>query len=263
MHATHALNGVPTQLWRMVELARHRLLMVDYDGTLAPFVEDRDRAWPHPRSLDVLRRIAENGGTSVVIVSGRPLADLLRLVGDLPVTLYGEHGWEQRTPDGSIVRPALDGMVAAAIDEAERLAHALGAGERLERKRSGLVLHTRGLSDTEARALEHRCAEAWQSLSRLGLLRLDHINGGLEIRARQRDKGTVVLSLVSHAEPGTLAVFVGDDVTDEDAFEVVRDYGFGVRVGDDDRPSSAMGRIPSSEAVSEWLDRWLKVTTET
>jgi len=263
MHATHALHGVPTQLWRMVELARHRLLMVDYDGTLAPFVEDRDRAWPHPRSLDGLRRIAQTGATSVVIVSGRPLADLERLVGDLPVTLYGEHGWEQRAPDGSIVRPPLERVVAAAIDEAERLARSHGAGERLERKRSGLVLHTRGLPAPEALALEQRCAEAWQGLARLGLLRLDHINGGLEIRARQRDKGTVVLSLVSHAEPGTLAVFVGDDVTDEDAFEVVRDYGFGVRVGDDDRPSSAMARIATSEEVADWLDRWLQVTTET
>jgi len=263
MHATHALHGVPTQLWRLVELARHRLLMVDYDGTLAPFVVDREHAWPHPRSLEWLRRIAEDGRTSVVVVSGRPLADLARLVGDLPVTLYGEHGWEQRAPDGSIVRPPLDRMVAAAIEEAERLALSLGAGDRIERKRSGLVLHTRGLSDADARALEQRCAEAWQGLARLGLLRLDHINGGLEIRARQRDKGTVVLSLVSHAEPGTLAVFVGDDVTDEDAFEVVRDYGFGVRVGDDDRPSSAMARIATCEGVADWLERWWTVTTET
>jgi trehalose 6-phosphate phosphatase len=260
MVSAHALQGVPTQLWRLVSLARHRLLMLDFDGTLAPFVVDRDQAWPHPRALEWLRRIAEKGETSVVIVSGRPLADLERLVGDVPVTLYGEHGWEQRAPDGSVVRPPLDRVVAAAIDEAERLARSLGAGDRLERKRSGLVLHTRGLSNTDAHALEHRCADAWQGLARLGLLRLDHINGGLEIRAKQRDKGTVVLSLVSHAEPGTLAVFVGDDVTDEDAFEVVRDYGFGVRVGNDDRPSSAMARIASSEEVADWLGRWWKVT---
>jgi trehalose-6-phosphatase len=55
-------------------------------------------------------------------------------------------------------------------------------------------------------------------------------------------------------------VFVGDDVTDEDAFEAVREWGFGVRVGDPAASSIAQGRLPSSDAVPEFLAEWARVT---
>ena len=254
------LDGVPARLWRMVALAGHRLLMLDYDGTLAPFEVDRDRARPLPRSTALLGDIAAAAGTTVAIVSGRPLAELERLLGPLPVTVVGEHGWEKRMPDGLVVKCPLPTQQKQVLDRAEHLARRKGLGSHLERKRTGIVLHTRGLAPPVARDHEEETLSLWSPLAADGSSRLGRIDGGVELRLRGRDKGTAVLSLVSQAPPGTLGVFVGDDATDEDAFAAVQEWGFGVRVGESDRPSLAAAWLPSCSAVTAFLEEWLRVT---
>lgn len=260
MRSHDRLEPIPAKLWRMVALARHRLLMLDYDGTLAPFAVAREEARPLPSSVELLRRIAIAGHTNIAIVSGRPLHEVEALLGDLPATFVGEHGWERRAPSGEIIRRPLELSVAATIDAAEDAARDAGWGVLLERKRAAVVLHTRGLPEHEAVGIQDRCIAAWKPLVTGAHVSLDRIDGGVELRARGRNKGTVVLSLLSQSQPGTLGVFVGDDVTDEDAFEVVRDWGFGVRVGDCDKPTIAQGRLPSCEAVPDFLEEWLRIS---
>lgn len=259
MPYANALDGVPETLWRLVSLARHRLLMLDYDGTLAPFRAERDEARPLPRSLELTARIAAATHTSVAIVSGRPLPEIEGFLGPIPAVFVGEHGWERRAADGSIARRPLPRSVAATIDRAEQLARAAGWGAWLERKRSAVVLHTRGLPEERAAEIQERCAAEWRGLVHGVHVSVDRIDGGVELRARGRNKGTVVRSLLSACPPGTLGVFVGDDVTDEDAFDAVREQGFGVRVGDSDRPTLAMGILPSCEVVGDFLEKWLAV----
>jgi trehalose-phosphatase len=178
------------------------------------------------------------------------------LVGPVPATIVGEHGWETRVPGGEIVRWSLPPGVPEGLGRARRAAERRGWESRLELKRSGLVLHTRGLPPGHARAIEGACASSWEPLCLQYPLGLDRIHGGLELRARGRGKGTVVLALLSHEPPGTLGVFVGDDASDEDAFRMVQDFGFGVRVGSDAQPSLAAARIPCCEAVGDFLDDW-------
>lgn len=254
------LDGVPSALWRMVALARHRILMLDYDGTLAPFEVDRLAARPRPEALVWLRRLVDSRHTDLAIVSGRPMAELEALVGDLHVTLVAEHGWERRASDGVVMRRVPSPDVAERLETAERRARASGWGDWLERKHAAVVLHTRALLPERAREVEDLCRAAWEPLASGGRLVLDRIDGGLELRARARHKGTAVLSLLSQASPGTLGVYVGDDVTDEDAFEVVRDWGFGVRVGADDRSSIAQGRMPRAADLATFLEEWCRVT---
>lgn len=259
MSASSALEGIPGQLWRMVALAAHRLLMLDYDGTLAPFRVERDRALPLAESMERVLQIAGSSHTGVAIVSGRPVAEIRQLIGSVPAILVGEHGWEQRMPDGTTLRRPLLAEVAAGLGEAERLARDAGWDDYLERKRSAVVLHTRGLAEAKARELEARCNSEWSRIAVRGQLIVDRIDGGVEIRARGRNKGTVVLALMSQSAPGTLGVFVGDDVTDEDAFDAVRDWGFGIRVGPCTTSSLAMGHLPTCEAVPTFLERWIAV----
>ena len=253
-------DGVPQRLWALVALARHRLLLLDYDGTLAPFHTNRLEARAPEGLLELLARIRDGAGTTLAIVSGRPVAEVTALVGDLGVTIVGEHGWEMRTPDGQLVQRPLGHGVTAALDQARDAARRAGSEEMLERKRSALVLHVRGLPEDEARARVADVRGPWGAAALRAGLVLDEIDGGLELRARGRDKGTATLSLLSQAPAGTLAVFVGDDVTDEDAFAVVSDFGFGVRVGPGEQPSMAAGRLPSCEDVPAFLERWLQVT---
>lgn len=255
----HPLEGIPRRLWRLVSLARHRLLMLDYDGTLAPFCVARDVAVPLPRSLDALRAIAGESHTAVAVVSGRPLAEMERLLGTLTAAFIGEHGWETRLPDGSVMRHPVSGAQRMILDRAEQAAREKGLATRLERKRTGLVVHTRGMAESAARALEDQTLASWQPVAAGGSISLARMDGGVELRLSGRNKGTAVRSLVSRAPAGTLAVFVGDDVTDEDAFEVVREWGFGVRVGPDDRPTLATGRLPGCASVAVFLEEWLRV----
>lgn len=259
MPRTTDLEGIPARLWRLVSAARHRLLMLDYDGTLAPFMVNRDQAHPDPAAMEPLRRIAVTAHTSVSIISGRPLGEVEQFVGPLRAAFIGEHGWERRLSNGLLVRGPMDREIADALQEGERIARAAGWGDLLESKRSAIVLHTRALAAERAAELQRLCSVAWLGLCRSGRMIIDHIDGGVELRARGRDKGTAVMSLLSQAPDGTLGVFVGDDVTDEDAFEVVQARGFGVRVGDPAIPSLAMGRLPSSEAVALFLEKWLVI----
>jgi trehalose-phosphatase len=254
------LDGVPARLWRKVVLAGHRLLMLDYDGTLAPFNAARDRALPLPRSVEFLKVIAADVGTTVAIVSGRPLAEIAHLLGSLPVTMVGEHGWEKRLPEGRVVKCPLSTQQRNVLDRAERLARQKGLGSHLERKRTGVVLHTRGLAPPAATAQEEEAISLWRPLTADGSSRLGRIHGGVELRLQGRDKGTAVLSLISQAPAGTLGVFLGDDATDEDAFAAVHEWGFGVRVGDSGRPSLAAAWLPSCAAVTAFLEEWLRVT---
>ena len=259
MREPDGLGGVPPTLWRMVALARHRLLMLDYDGTLAPFRVQRMEARPSPRTLELLQRVSQSSHTAVAIVSGRPLAEVEALLPGLEVVLVGEHGWEQRRLGGDVIRRSLSHDVVPVLAAAQQAAEDSGFGDLIERKRTAVVLHTRGLSEPIAHDVIGRCERAWSGLARSSAVALDAIQGGLELRARARNKGTVVLSLLSQAPAGTLGVFVGDDVTDEDAFEAIQDQGFGVRVGADDAPTVAQGRLDSCDSMPDFLEEWLRV----
>ncbi|HTM58394.1 MAG TPA: trehalose-phosphatase, partial [Candidatus Udaeobacter sp.] len=108
-----------------------------------------------------------------------------------------------------------------------------------------------------ARSVEADLEERWQPIAGEGTLRLDRTDGGLELRALGHDKGSAAASLIGACPSRTIAVFVGDDRSDEDAFEVVSSGGFGVRVGAH-RASRATLRL-EPERLSEFLDQWLRV----
>jgi trehalose-phosphatase len=242
----------------MVSLASHRLLMLDYDGTLAPFRAVRTAAKPLPASRRIMQRMARRRHTTIAVVSGRPVREIETLLGQFPGMVVGEHGWEHREPGAPLVCAPLPPPAVAALDEASRRATEAGWGERLERKRSAVVLHTRSLAPAPATALQTRCLRMWRDLADSAAVRMDRTNGGVELRARGRDKGTAVLSMMSRMPPGTLGVFVGDDVSDEDAFDVVREWGFGVRVGRREG-SRAMAWLESHASVPEFLVTWRSI----
>ncbi len=259
----HPLEGIPLRLWRAVSLAPHRLLMLDHDGTLALLQAVRADAIPPPRTLELVERIATSAGTAVAIVSGRPVHELKALVGPLPLTLVGEHGWESCDLSGRVARYALPEGAAAQLEHAEELARHAGLESYLECKRSSLAVHTRGLERAAAHDVEAVATRVWDA-ERVGRsMRLVRFDGGLELRLLGHDKGSAVAQLLERERPGTLAVYLGDDLTDEDAFEAVRDLGFGVRVGAPDRPTVATGWLAGPGEVAAFLEEWLRISTAT
>lgn len=249
-------GGFPPRLWERVSHAPHRLLMLDHDGTLARFELIRARALPSRETLDSLRRIAETPTTTLVVVSGRPVRELADLLHRPPWTLVGEHGWEYVDPGERIVRHPLPRGAPARLDRAERLVRDAGLGERIERKRASIAVHTRGLSDAHAREVHVTAVRAWTPVLEKAPLRLTAFNGGVELRVRGRDKGTTARDLLAREAPGTLGIHVGDDDTDEDAFRALQGLGVTFRIGPADQPTSARRRLRDVSAVEAML-RWL------
>ena len=253
-------RGWRHDLWEALASSRHRLLMFDYDGTLAPFRVDRARATLPPGTRRALRRLTALPGHRLAIVSGRSLKELARLVGRLPIHLVGEHGWEERPPGGPILRAPLPAVCAIALARAAARADDLGLGDHLERKRTAVVLHVRGMPVGRARLAIAGAIRVWKPLVRTGGLRLDEIVGGVELRSVGHDKGEVVHRLLRTRPRPDLAVYIGDDTTDEDAFAALRFHGIGIRVGVRHRTTRAHGTLASPAAVCTFLEGWRERT---
>jgi len=234
--------------------ARRVLLGLDYDGTLAPFQVDRMAAVPLPGIVPALRAVTRDSSTHLVIISGRRVTEVAELLGPVGVMMVGSHGYERRHADGRLEQVALDAMQVAGLARALAQGEHMGHGRRLERKLASLAFHTRGMDPLHAQTLERQMFETWSALTEASRLACRHFDGGVELRAEGVDKGTVLDSLL-HELPVDLAVYVGDDATDEDAFDVLRRQGgIGIKVGQGD--TLAAGRLLDCTEVLQWLRRW-------
>jgi trehalose-phosphatase len=246
-------------LRRRVAAAPGRLLMLDYDGTLAPFREARDEAVPYPGVRERLERLAAEPAGRVAIVSGRAVEHLAPLIGIDPLPeIFGSHGFEHRTVDGRLEQRPLAEPAERGLEQAREWAREERLDDRLEVKPAGLALHWRGLPGDEIERLDHRARPDWQRIADEHDLHLLAFDGGLELRARDADKGTVVRELLQQAGGDALAAYLGDDKTDEDAFEALAGHGLPVLVRPEPRPTAAERWIRPPEDLLAFLDAWLE-----
>ena len=250
------LDAIPAELWKRLRSGRPRLLLLDYDGTLAPFHVERMRARMPGPTERALRRIAGELRDIVAIVSGRPLDELIALTGELPVHLVGSHGWQQRTAEGHRLDESPPPLVAERLALAHAGAAEAGWGDLLEAKPAAVMLHTRALPLAEAMAVTRDCTALWQRLFVREGIELLVVDGGLELRAAGRDKGQVVRALRRRHAEARVVAYLGDDSADETAFEALRLDGVTVRVGADERPTRALWRLESPQAVARFLEHW-------
>jgi trehalose 6-phosphate phosphatase len=260
MPPSSMLDGIPEQLWYRVQRARGCVLMLDFDGTIAPLHARRGAAAAPAQTRELLEQVRDSGSTRLAVVSGRPVHDLAARLPGLGVALFGVHGTEWLQPDGRKAHAPLEEHARRLLARAYASALTWADSSRIERKRGAIVLHTRDLPTDERAALHDACASAWGRLTSDRALRLDLGEGSAELRVRVPDKGTVVRTLHADSSPGVLGVFVGDDLTDEDGFAAVGEWGFGVRVGPPGASTLAQAWLPGSEAMPEFLERWLDAT---
>jgi trehalose 6-phosphate phosphatase len=232
--------------------AQQAVLMLDYDGTVAPFHREPARAAPYPGIVPALNELMESGETRVVIVSGRCTRDLLPLIGlrERP-EIWGVYGWERLMPDGRYVigtvpEPALAAL-AAADDWAEDL---LALGAREERKRASIAFHWRGRRQSEIGSIREALVHRWTALGRPPGIVLRDFDGGMELCARGRDKGDAVRTVMTECGPAAVVAFLGDDRADEDAFRAVPVGGAAVRRA----RAAADGRPPLAPAAGRAAD---------
>jgi len=257
--ARNVSSTLPEEVWDRIRRHPRRLLVLDFDGTLAPFEVDRMAVRVPEASRQALEDILHRDRDQVAFVSGRPIAELSRLLDGFATPLAGEHGWEERSASGVLVQHTPSFPSRLLLHVAETIVRVMGLGDRLEVKRASIVLHTRGVTSASVRRRVARCARMLRSLFVHDHMWLDAIHGGFELRERTRTKGTAVAGLIERAGPGVLPVYFGDDATDEDAFAVVRPVGITVRVGEDAATTRAEWALDSPDAVSDFLCRWAEM----
>lgn len=243
--------------WTRMAIADRRFLGLNYDGTLAPFRANRDEAHPLPGIVDLLRKIGGSSSRTVVaIISGRPVAELESLMGDLPITLIGCHGFETKLSSGEhyILEPSTN--QTAGIKKAAFAAFELDLGANLEIKIAGLALHTRGLNFSKARDIETLISTSWSEIASEHQLRCASFNGGIEIRSEGWDKGMAVLDHLT-SSGAEFSVYLGDDQNDEDVFRTLfQGHGVGIKIGGPEEPTTASGHLADCFAVRDFLTMW-------
>jgi len=236
---------------------RRPAVFLDYDGTLTPIVARPELAVLDEATRATVRRLARS--CPVAVVSGRDLKDVRALVGLDGIYYAGSHGFDIAGPRG--LQHAHPAGVAALprLDAAERRLREMlrpVAGALVERKRFSLAVHFRLVADDEvARVEESVDAE----LRHAPGLRKGHGKKVFELRPDvDWDKGSAVrwlLEALGLARDSVTPIYVGDDVTDEDAFRELagHDGGIGIVVMDDPRPTAARFCLPDTDGVRAFL----------
>jgi trehalose 6-phosphate phosphatase len=251
-----------TAFFEQLGSASTRILLLDYDGTLAPFRTERDRAFPYPEIPRLLGQIIASG-TRVVLISGRPAYDLLRLSGiDPQPEIWGSHGLERLRPRGNYQVEPLSPEQQAGLRKALEFLRSQGLENRMERKPGGVALHWRGLAGQDVETLRGKVQQVWCELAGCSSLELLDFDGGLEIRVRGKDKGNAVAAILKESNADAVVAYLGDDQTDEDAFRVLRGRGLTVLVREQLRPTLAEIQLRPPEELIEFLQEWLSASGE-
>ena len=241
--------------------APRAVLLLDYDGTLAPFRVEREQAAPYPGVVEALARIASDGRTRLALVSGRSVEALLQLVHfPFDIEIWGTHGAERRRADGRLEVVPLTGPARVALRQAQDFARLLGYGTALEVKPTSVALHWRGRSESWIRGARNNLVAEWQRIAQRGAAEVLEFDGGVELRARGFDKGGVVRQILQEEPAGTPVAYLGDDLTDEDAFRALHGRGLSVLVREAFRPTEAELWLRPPEGLLRFLNRWAETT---
>lgn len=240
-------------------------VFLDYDGTLTPIVSRPEDAVLDPRMRQTLRDLAAN--CFVAVISGRDLPDVQDLVGLDNLVYAGSHGFDIAAPQGQRLAHQSGQEFLPALESAEqelraRLENSI-PGVQVERKKFSVAVHYR-------RADAGRVGEVEQVVDRVraesGRLRK---SAGKKIFELQPDldwhKGKALLWLLDRLglnRPDVVPLYLGDDVTDEDAFKVLQERGLGIAVQDAPAPTAARYRLRDPREVQKFLQALITFTKE-
>lgn len=244
------------------------LIGIDFDGTLAPIIDNPDEAFAHPAAVAALSRLGPLVGV-IAVITGRPARTAVRLGGFQSVAglhamvvlgQYGIERWDADTDEFSI--PPEPASITAVAEELPDILARLGLTDvRVEHKGRAIGVHTRELGDSVS-AFERLAEPLGELAARHGLL-IEPGKNVLEIRAPGFDKGDALRQLVNEKKSRAV-IFAGDDLGDLPAFRAVeqlRGEGVpGLLINSASHEEDALSELADlvlsgPEGIAEWLTR--------
>lgn len=248
---------------KLVARAPRSLLMLDFDGTLAPFRRDRKNAVPYPGVVSILQEILSIGNTRVVIISGRDVTETVPLLSIKPhPEVWGLHGLQRLKADGSVELCELDKSTVEALAAAEAWLRSENLLDAVELKTGSIAVHWRGLPESEAQAMRNRVLQGWTRIAKRFGSDLMDFDGGVEIRSPKVNKGTAVRTILEEMDPKVPAAYLGDDNTDEDAFRAINGRGLSILARPEWRSTAAKIWLRPPDELVELLTGWLRACRE-
>ena len=251
-------------VWDRVDEVNDRLgarplsVFLDYDGTLSPIVEDYRNATIPEQTRSAVARLSER--YPVAVISGRDLDDVRERVGLEDIIYAGSHGFDIAGPDGLEERPdEAEGFLGPLQEADEALRDSLSEirGADVERKTFSIAVHYRRVAEKDVEKIEDIIDEIVGRQHKLSKRRGKKV---FEIHPRADwDKGSAVEWLLAHTRLGennALALYLGDDLTDEDAFGALSGTGVCFAVRGDRRTTLADYALENTDDVRRFVD-WL------
>jgi trehalose 6-phosphate synthase/phosphatase len=239
--------------------ATKRCILLDYDGTLAPFTKIPSEATPDKRLINFLKDLTSDEKNEVTIISGRDSNTLDKWLGSLPLNFVSEHGvyikyrggdWEAQTTASSEwknqIRPMLQAYVKRCV------------GSLMEEKTNSLSWHYRnthpGLGFTRSRELLNNLLQLTANTP----VQVIDGNKVIEVRLTGLNKGMTANKLLNHFKPD-FTLCLGDDTTDEDMFKALEDKAYTIRIGN--TATAANYNILSQTEVLPLLEKLIQQPT--
>jgi trehalose-phosphatase len=254
----HSWNKVA----RRLKSAQHVLLLFDFDGTITTIVEQPELAVLSIETKNLLRRLSRNRHYTVGIISGRALADLRGRVGIDNIVYAGNHGLEIEGLGSHFLEPLAEEMRPMLHILKSALSTALRGikGVFVEDKGLTLSVHYRLAEGSEIDKVDDAFAKITDPLNLTGQIKVTRGKKVYEIRPPvDWNKGRAVSWLMAilkqmKGKAGAVPVYLGDDLTDEDAFKIVEhNRGISVFVGDETMQTQARYFLRSPAEVTELL----------
>jgi trehalose 6-phosphate phosphatase len=255
---TKAAEATYGGFFQRLKAASKRVLVLDYDGTIAPFHKERHRATPYPEVPDLLCSIMQSCRTRLIVVSGRTAREVPPLLGVHPAPeIWGTYGIEKIHSDGRYEEAPISDAALQILAQAEAELDQEGLSEQIEFKLAGVALHWRGLSAAEVLRIRTKAFRILEPLAKQPDVVLSDFEGGVEIRLLAANKGDTLRDLLSELDSNVPVAYLGDDITDEDAFRVLNGRGLTVRVAPKRRCTAAQIWVKPPDEVVRFLTHWI------
>lgn len=231
------------------------IFFFDYDGTLAPIVKNPKDAILPDKAKEILQQLAQD--FLVAVVSGRDRSDVKEKVGLENVYYAGSHGFDISGPNNMDMQYEGGQQAIPALNEAEKnLKQKLNGvkGSRVERKKYAIAVHFRNVAENEVPLVK---SAVYEELNRQENLKKGEGKMILELKPDidwHKGKATrwLLQKLTEKGKP-SIPLFLGDDVTDEDALEAISEDGIGILVGTHGAKTAASYRLENVDEVPEFL----------